>query len=184
MIIGVTGRTADNKIAGAGKSEVCKVLQSLLGATFYAFADPIYSMIEVGFGIDRHQSKSEPILWLSSDDKEVTLRYLLETLGTEWGRDMVHKDLWTILADRFVKACKSEYVLIDGVRFENEAKWIESQGGMIISVYRPNYFDTSPAANHPSNIALDPRYATWHFLNNEGLDELRQKVSWFVAENL
>lgn len=184
MIIGVTGRTANNKIAGAGKSEVCKVLQSLLGATYYAFADPIYTMIEAGFGIDRHQSKSESIPWLSSEDKEVTLRHLLETLGTKWGRDMVHKDLWTILADRFVKACKSEYVLIDGVRFVNEAKWIESQGGIIISVYRPNYLDTSPAADHPSNVALDPHYATWHFLNNEGLDELKQKVCRFVAKSL
>ncbi len=184
MIIGVTGRTADNKIAGAGKSEVCKTLQSLLGATCYAFADPIYTMIEAGLGIDRHQSKSEPIPWLSSDDKEITLRYLLETLGTEWGKYLVREDLWAILANRFVEACQAQYIVIDGVRFKDEAEWVERKGGLIVEVFRPNYLDTSPAAGHPSNVALDKTYVDWSIVNDRGLKELRKGVKWFIAHRL
>lgn len=183
MIVGVTGRTANNKIAGAGKSEVCKELQQLTDATCYAFADPIYAMLEAGFGIDRQQDKSRSISWLSSADKEITLRYLLETLGTKWGRYLVREDLWIMLANRFVEACQSQHIVIDGVRFENEADWIHSHNGLIVTVFRPDYTDTS-GKDPASNTALDHKHSDWTIINDGGFFGLRHKVRQFVIDSL
>jgi len=52
-----------------------------------------------------------------------TIRYLMQTLGTEWGRDMIHKDLWSTLLIKQLKQYKEEgvtHVFIEDCRFLSE----------------------------------------------------------------
>ena len=67
--------------------------------------------------------------------QETTPRVLLQQLGTECGRGIIHNDIW-------VNATMSEYEekdnwLITDCRFINEAKIVTIKGGMSIRVNRP-----------------------------------------------
>lgn len=155
MIIGLAGRTASGA-AGAGKTTVANMLTDYIDADRYSFALPLYAMIKAGFGIDGkdkywRERKKEQIPWLPDG---VSLRTLYETLGTEWGRQYVCDDVWIRLANEFVKKSEHKNVIIDDVRFENEAAWIRSTGGKIVHVLRPDYHKEDATLGHQSNKFL------------------------------
>lgn len=155
MIIGLAGRTASGA-AGAGKTTVANMLTNYIDADIYSFALPLYAMIKAGFGIDGksnywQERKKEQIPWLPDG---VSLRTLYETLGTEWGRQCVCEDVWIRLANEFVKKSERKNVIIDDVRFENEAAWIRSTGGKIVHVLRPDYHKEDATLGHQSNKFL------------------------------
>ena len=56
-----------------------------------------------------------------------TYRYLAQTLGTEWGRELIHPDLWIMCLKYRLQKTYSP-IIIDDVRFENEAKFIREHG--------------------------------------------------------
>jgi hypothetical protein len=118
MIIGLTG------LAGSGKSVVADVLVNEFGFTRVKFADPLKNMIRrmladmghIEFDIERMiegDLKEVPIPELG-----VTPRHLMITLGTEWGRDLVHADIWVRLWAARAECLPN--VVADDVRFDNE----------------------------------------------------------------
>ncbi len=115
---------------GSGKSTVAEMLPAL----HFQWADPIYAAIAALLGVsvewlhDR-TNKDTPIEWLG-----VTPRYMLQTLGTEWGRDMIHPDLWVKLVEqRIIRAAAAGYdtFAICGTRFPNEAALVRRYGGEV-----------------------------------------------------
>lgn len=135
MLIGLSG------LAGSGKSEVAAILVNEFGFTRVKFADPLKNMLrtlmrDMGYcedDIERH---------VEGDLKEaiipeigVTMRHLMVTLGTEWGRDAVHPDLWTRLWA--ASADNHTDVVVDDVRFVNEVDLIRERGGVVWRVERP-----------------------------------------------
>lgn len=187
MLIGVTGRTGRGDIAGCGKDTVAEMIRSEIGGVIYGFADPLYNMIQAGFGIDGKSAewqdrakKSAAIDWLSSNNKNISLRFLLETLGTEWGRHFVAEDIWTRLAKRALDHF-SEGLIIRDLRFENEVEWIKREGGLIVYVIRPDYDDRSATENHQSNTPLSDSCADFIIINNSTLDDLKQKILKITA---
>jgi hypothetical protein len=80
---------------------------------------------------------------IDGDEKEVAIpglgcatpRFLMQTLGTEWGRNAVDPDLWVKhMRLRLGDILQITDVVIDDVRFENEATMIRDMGGKIIHV--------------------------------------------------
>lgn len=65
----------------------------------------------------------------------VSARHLMRTLGTEWGRECVHPELWLRCWEKKIKEQKK--VVVDDVRFPNEAKLILQNGGQMWKVTRP-----------------------------------------------
>jgi hypothetical protein len=115
---------------GSGKSTVAEMLPAL----HIQWADPIYAALAAMLGVsvewlhDR-SNKDAVIEWLG-----VTPRHLLQTLGTEWGRDMIHPDLWVKLVERrIVRAAAAGYdtFAICGTRFPNEAALVRRYGGEV-----------------------------------------------------
>lgn len=135
IIIGLAGR------AGSGKTTASKHLVQELGFFRMSFADPIKNMIgdfllSMGYGPDYVDA-------LLTTEKEQVLapikkstRHLLQSIGTEWGRGCVDKNVWTILARRRLHVEEAERIIFDDVRFENEASMIRSLGGIIIHIDR------------------------------------------------
>src|SRR5690606_32540033 len=85
-IIGLAGP------AGSGKSTVAAILRSRHAYCELPFAkrikDALANLLEIApFELERH--KEEPLPWLG-----VSPRYMMQTLGTEWGRTMIHPDIW------------------------------------------------------------------------------------------
>lgn len=182
LLIGLTGRTGSNEIAGCGKDTVADMISGCLSIESYGFADPIYDMVKAGFGINgrskewqSRDKKSAPIDWLSSDTKSVSLRYLLETLGTEWGRELICQDLWTRIAEKRYLESEAGMIVRD-VRFPNEVDWLDRLGGTLIHVIRPNHFNPEANPEHPSNQPLSIRSFDKTIINDCGLDVLKVRV--------
>ena len=99
-------------------------------------------------------------------------RFVLQTLGTEWGRNYIADDIWV----RCLRARAEQFdrIVVDDVRFENEAQAIKDMGGEMWMIKRPsvvNDFD------HPSEGALDNWDGFDHFISNHGtLEEFRHAI--------
>lgn len=122
-------------VAGSGKTVVARRLESF-GFARTRFAGPIKVMLKVGLGLTDEQldgdSKTQPIHDLGG----CSARTMMQTLGTEWGRRMIHPDLWASVWKRHV-ANMDGLIVVDDLRFPNEATAIREMGGVIWRVYRP-----------------------------------------------
>jgi hypothetical protein len=100
-------------------------------------------------------------------------RHLMQTLGTEWGRQCVHPDVWVMIASKRIRDLHAAgySVAIDDCRFPNEASMIRELGGELWHVERPN-------TDHASEGALtDPELFTHRIVNDGTLQQLREQVA-------
>ena len=123
---------------GVGKSTYAKFIAGENGVVL-SFATPLKTMLRT-IADDAYiygAKKNEVIPHLG-----VTGRYCLQTLGTEWGRMTVNKDIWVnCMRNKLTKAFFDEYhpVIIDDLRFENEAKLVHELDGEVWEIDRKNF---------------------------------------------
>jgi deoxynucleotide monophosphate kinase, putative len=133
MIIALTGK------AGAGKDYAAAKLAMMLphyGINCHtnSFAAPIYRMLEA-LGVDinyyaKRENKEAVIPGLG-----VSLRHLLQTLGTEWGRKLVKESIWVdCMVEHYSNIPKDDCLIITDCRFPDEAAWVQSMQGKIIRI--------------------------------------------------
>jgi hypothetical protein len=126
MIIGFTGAM------GCGKSFAAKHLVDCHEYVVHKMAGPLKAMLRAAGLDDRHiegELKETPCHILAGR----TPRYAMQTLGTEWGRDVMHPDLWVRLWKNSLPPCN---VTCDDVRYANEAAMIRSLGGVVVEIRR------------------------------------------------
>lgn len=87
-------------------------------------------------------------------------RLVMQTIGTEWGRMMMHPDFWMVIARGRIRI--APWCVVTDVRFENEADLIHELGGQVIRVVRPG---TGSGDHHASEKGLDDRYVDHSILN-------------------
>lgn len=178
MIVGICGGIE------SGKTTVAEHLVIEHGFQALAFADPLWAMLEV-IGVDpeqiadRRYKDHHPLPHIGKTPRE-----LIQTLGTEWGRQMVHPDLWVIIAQREIEKHKRlhgpiDRLVITDVRFDNEAEWIRSMGGKLWHIARPI---VDRPRGHSSERGINPRYIHRGIVNDGTLDELHANVDKRVAE--
>jgi hypothetical protein len=123
---------------GSGKSTVANMLWNYKKLSF---ADPLRkfsAQILSSLGYNGlaclRDKKEEKIAELG-----VSPRQMMQTLGTEWGRSCIHPDLWIMVAAGTVEEQlkRGRNVVIDDVRFPNEAKMIRKFGGELWLIDRP-----------------------------------------------
>lgn len=133
--------------AGSGK-DTCGQMLIERGYSRVSFASPIYDMLEAGgFGRPTTQEdKQEIIPWLG-----VSWRHLAQTLGTEWGRQCVHPELWLEVAARRMRQSQDGMHVVTDVRFNNEAAMIRSLGGVVVHIQDRRAEGT---LQHVSEVAL------------------------------
>ena len=102
----------------------------------------------------------------------LTPRLLLQLLGTECGRQIIHQNIW--VNSTFANYTEDSKWIISDVRFPNEAEVIKSKGGILIRVNRPGFEDTG---NHESETALD-NYKGFDYIvdNDSNIDDLIEKI--------
>ena len=122
---------------GVGKSTYAEFLAGENG-TVLSFATPIKRMLQALVG--------KEYVFGSKKNEEthlgVTGRVLLQTLGTEWGRETIDQDIWVkSMRHTLTDAMFEEYrpVIIDDLRFENEAKMVRELNGEIWHIERKNF---------------------------------------------
>lgn len=143
-LIGFAGR------ARSGKDTAAKWISEHRHYYHYSFAAPIKRAVAAMLDIDLDEL--ERVKDLHIEELGTTPRYMMQTMGTEWGRKVVHPELWVRLAKRELDTLSPKYpgMVISDVRFENEATWIRSEGGSIVHIERPYYLAEIPNPKHSS----------------------------------
>lgn len=139
MLIGFVGQ------AGAGKDSAAGTLPDL-DWEILKFAAPLKRIVqsillssgtpyETAAAMIEGNLKDTPCPQLGGR----TPRYLTQTLGTEWGRKLVHPDIWVMMTERRISAALAEglNVAVTDVRFENEVALIRKLGGKLVRITRP-----------------------------------------------
>lgn len=148
---------------GSGKSTIAALL-ARQGWAVVPLAKPLKAMVAAlleaaGYG----PSEVEQIL-AADKQKELgllagapTARHLLQTLGTAWGRELVHPQLWIELWEARVRSLLElgQPVVCDDLRTEAEMAAIKALGGQVWLVERPEGAITDTATNqHATEGAL------------------------------
>ena len=91
--------------------------------------------------------KTTQINWLSDKEKNqiITPRKILQLMGTDFVRNMIHPDFWVMWLEKEIteeirnyEGNKNQIFIIDDCRFENEFKMIRKADGIIIHLTREN----------------------------------------------
>lgn len=165
MIIGLTGKARSGKDTAA--AQLVKG-----GFEHYWFSKPMKDACRSIFGwSDAH---------LYGDLKEVvderfgvSPRVALQTLGTEWGRDCINKDLWINIAK--MKMESAQNIVISDCRFDNEAEIIRSMGGYIVEIVRG---DIEQVNAHSSEGGISPHLITLTVTNNSTIEYFNNEIDY------
>ena len=60
----------------------------------------------------------------------------MQSLGTEWGRETVNENIWVFAMQKQIERMSEEIIIIDDLRFPNEANWVLVNRGRIIELKR------------------------------------------------
>lgn len=162
--------------AGSGKSTVAEHLARAHGYRRIRFADPLKDMLKVGFGLtDEHVNgglKETPLDVLGGRSP----RQAMQTLGTEWGRETMHPELW-VRAWRARVDASTAGVVVEDLRFLNEARMVRARGGEIWRIHRPG----CSAGGHISEQELD-RITPRAVITNDGeIEELYPLIDYLLG---
>lgn len=129
----------------SGKSLAANVLAQQ-GYRPMSFAEPIKRM-SVEFFMSLGYAKDEAVkfVWAQKEkhipEINATPRHVLQTLGTEWGREHIKQDIWLDCMMYRIASCFSKgecKIVIDDARFQNEAQMIKKMGGEMWKIVRPS----------------------------------------------
>ena len=174
ILIGLTGS------AGSGKGEVASILARKHGFKEMAFADPLYEGVSAIVGkpvawLKDRANKEEIIPWIGKSPRE-----LLQLLGTEFGRKMIHPELW--IRSAVERIDPSSPIVFTDVRFDNEAEALDRAGGVIFEVIRPSAACLNAhTAAHESEQGIMSKYVYLVIQNTGTLDDLGDAVDAAIA---
>jgi len=171
-----------------------KTIASLItGIEVEKFEDQEFKKTNLGpeWNITKQYESDAP--WIAeggeSYEEPMTVRDLLQILGTEAMREGLHTNVWVnaLMADYkpgpFYPDVSAEdhaklpnWIITD-TRFPNEAQAIKDKGGMVIKVDRPG---VGPVNGHPSEDALKDYNFDYVIHNNGSINDLDKKVIEFI----
>lgn len=189
LVVGFCG------LKGSGKDTAANVLIDQ-GFENIKFADPLKNAIRA---ILRTAGVNDVMIerMVEGDLKEMahpvwggkSTRYVMQTMGTEWGRMMIWPaiwtNIWTMRTGRILRVTTTD------VRFLNEADTIrgfEKQGVTvkIVKLVRPEKLDINAPAkalldNHQSEIELSRIRCDFEIRNTGTIEDLQKAVLDFVG---
>ena len=139
-----------------------------------------------------YESGKEPLQYLVKP----TPRLLMQLLGTEAGRDILHPNIWvnSLFADYTIKqvwktgkelnsevaSSVEEYPnwIITDMRFPNEMQAVKDRGGITIRVNRPDLIEN----NHTSETSLDLATFDYTIENDSSIEDLIHTVNLILKK--
>ena len=165
-IIGIAGK------AGAGKDTLGDFLRGhIVRSYIYSFAEPIKRGLQysLGYGDDEMYGNLKEV---TDADFGFSPRAAMQEFGTCLRN--LNPDIWFILASMKHKMSPSRVMIIPDVRYDNEANWIRSKGGITIQIERPGIQDVR---EHSSEKGISEHLIDHLLINDVSLDDLRQSAS-------
>ncbi|MCW5597713.1 MAG: hypothetical protein KIT80_23665 [Chitinophagaceae bacterium] len=171
-LIGLTGE------AGSGKDTVGQILLNDHGYAIDSFKANLISPLAEIFDVDSsifcdRKLKEEPSASLFGKSP----REVMQSFGTDWGRNMIHPDIWVKHTKMNIRRLldKNLKVVVTDVRYNNEAEMIRDLGGEIWKIDRPNNpfkIDTS----HCSENGIADDYIDLTIKNHSDIDKLKRMI--------
>lgn len=187
VIIAISGKK------GTGKTTLSNLIKKNLLAEYitvmdYSFAGPLKKAACEIFGWTMEQMDDEVFKTTVDPVFGITPRHALQTLGTEWGRNLICQDIWLKTADRAISASDCQVVLIPDLRFENESSFLRRRDAHIIHIDAPEDLRKDAKDNHPSESGILKYSSDIHFFNDRknmrALEDFAELVSKGIILNL
>jgi hypothetical protein len=163
-----------------GKSTVAKRLVEAHGYLVSPLAHSIKEMLEDLLRSFMPSMEAKRRLWGDMKEEPIpqlgglTARRLMQTLGTEWGRNL-DPEFWLKVKDaQLGRLGPSNPVVVDDMRFPNEFEMLKKRGAVTVKVLRrggPNY-----GTAHASEGALNEHVFDYVIPNYGGLTSLYAAV--------
>ncbi|KAF2395424.1 deoxynucleotide monophosphate kinase [Pseudomonas frederiksbergensis] len=175
LLIGLSG------LARVGKDTAAQHLVHHHGFQSYAFMDPLRDGLMHILNLSpcdfEGEQKEQVLPWLGRSP-----RYLMQTLGSEWGRDIVHPELWLMLAAQNLDLLARTHdtaggFVVSDLRFEDEAEFIRQRGGVVIHLQRAS---ARTVAQHRSEDGIRGAPGDWFLPNDGTIDDLCSNLNKIV----
>jgi hypothetical protein len=154
----------------------------------YSFAQPLKAICQILFGGTADH-------WYGSLKEEVleywgmTPRYILQRVGTETFRNNFGQDFWIKAAKMHINRVldyekaqenpRNVCVIIDDIRFDNEAEMVKELGGKVYRVIRNGLVDSD---THSSEQGIDEELVSANMVA-DNLEELEINARFIAKEN-
>lgn len=165
--------------AKCGKDTFARALVEKFSYRQHSFAEPIYRMLNSLPYLEHLRSQM--------DDKEkesdngfygISPRRMLQTLGTEWGRNQINQNLWIWLMEdkinRKIDVLRHGAFVISDLRFTNEAEWVRKQGGLVVRIHRNHELGVS---RHVSEDGFPLRAQDVRISNDGTIEDFEAQAS-------
>lgn len=170
MIIALSGRM------GSGKDTAADMILSYdYGYEIKRFSGKLKQVAELLTGIPAEAFNSQEVKQRHlGEEWGMTVRELLQRLGTDAVRDGLHTNAW-------VNALFADYEqgmnwIITDCRFPNEYEAVKKRGGIVVRIERGERKQDV----HPSESALDDADFDYVIDNNGTLEDLKKKVDFLL----
>jgi hypothetical protein len=158
-------------LAQSGKTTAANAFISI-GYDRMSFAEPIKAMVQCL--TPRLDKDARPLSLCGK-----SLREVYQSLGTDWGRNMIGENIWvnagrsrieTLLGD--VESDIIRGIVIDDIRFDNEAELVRNMGGVVIEITRSSV----PQMEHSSEAGISRDLIDYSFANEGDISTLQHQV--------
>lgn len=174
-LIGIVGHKR------AGKDTVADILLPMFHgfSRKYAVADPLKEAVKAIFRFTdaEMEDKETPVARLGISPREA-----LQKIGTDVVRKqfadlfpkLKPKNMWIHALEHEIAECKDGLFIVPDVRFEDEARCIRANKGLLIRVYRKSA--DSVLDSHASEAGVDAIKADIEIHNDGTIEELTEKI--------
>lgn len=173
MIIGLHGKKR------SGKDTCADYIVNKYGFVKIGFADMVreslYALNPWIDGYLRYADAIDTYGYEYAKDNFPEVRRLLQHLGTEVGRNLIHPDVWVdLLNKRLIPGFN--YVIPD-CRMENEAQFVLDAGGPVFHIIR----ETGLEDSHSSELPLSEKFISHHIYNGNTLEDLYATIDHLIS---
>ena len=165
ITIGLTGP------AGVGKDTVGLFMSSIHEYDVFSFAKPLKDGLSIMFNIPREDFDDRALKEVNHVQWGLSPRAFAQTCGTEFARNFVGADVWIRRLAFDEEFMRSPRRVITDVRFDNEADWVRSQGGVIWHLSRSG---VQSVRSHVSEAGVRFRDGDVHFVNDGDFDDCKE----------
>jgi hypothetical protein len=177
IYVGITGAMQ------SGKDTLARAIEAAMPHGWHApinhFADPLKEMARAllgggrqhYWGTDEDKNQPLPTVWRERLGLGfATYRTALQFIGTEVFRAHAHPDFWVVAMQARIDALLEQFpqwdyaFLFPDVRFDNEARFLRSRGGLVVRVWRTDgKVGTSGIAGHASEAGISEDLVTHRY---------------------